>query len=440
MKSREKIFGVALSISVICVSISSDTGEIACALENIQTASLSELASTAEDMESIFDACDNLVISEDFALALPDGFSQVYEYITSTPIDVDMKEYYDDFIEMFECLFPNHELNDDYLFYTGGSSELIYDETGKIVQDFNKVEDWYEKLASGEEGRVNFLYDETWLRDMTEWQSPVCLELSNPIGFGYAVINKGKTVELNGARVYDEAIQAERYPLLESYDPCDWLEYVGAYSPDSRESFMLLDKETSIYEAVNFFEEYINALPCPDNANMCTVVTDVEVYVVTENVYGYYFLTTKEYQGLPFDHMRSGTQHSEFSDYTTTGGNAFMVESDDVDVVYGYYRQQDVVEERAFDEIVTAEAASRIISEKLTDSVVFEVEKMELVYTEMPGKTDDGTVDVENPSSTVSSAWKFTLYNPNDDLNYVCYIDAVDGDDFRYYKTPGNQE
>lgn len=71
-----------------------------------------------------------------------------------------------------------------FWFYIGWNSELKYDDNGNIAQNFNKVSDWYNKLIDGEEGRVNFLYDETWFRDMTEWKEPVCFEVGNPIGVG----------------------------------------------------------------------------------------------------------------------------------------------------------------------------------------------------------------------------------------------------------------
>ena len=47
----------------------------------------------------------------------------------------------------------------------------------------NKVEENYDKLISDDEGRVFFIYDETWYRNIKEWNSPVCLEIGNPMGY-----------------------------------------------------------------------------------------------------------------------------------------------------------------------------------------------------------------------------------------------------------------
>ena len=117
-----------------------------------------------------------------------------------------------------------------------------------------------------------------------------------------------------------------------------------------------------------------------------------------------------------------------------------MVESDDVDVVYGYYANQYITSETAYKEIIPFEKACQIISEKMTDIVVFEVQRAELIYSEIMGKISDGYVDVENPTSSVSPTWKFTLHNPNDIYDYICYVDAVDGENFRYYRTPSEVE
>ena len=86
-----------------------------------------------------------------------------------------------------------------------------------------------------------------------------------------------------------KALKAERYATLDSYNPIDYLTYIATYAPDSKESYKLLDKEIPINEAVDFYEHYINGLPYPRDKNFKTVVISVEVYKVTDNVYGYYF-------------------------------------------------------------------------------------------------------------------------------------------------------
>lgn len=394
---------------------------------------ISIISSDDNEIEQIVNSCSNLNASQSIYVNVPET-AAVYSYTSFIPTDISMESYYTEFLEMFEYLFPEHGLDENYFIYNSGK----YADDGNCI--YNEVNEWYDELISGEEGRVNFIYDETWFFDMTEWKSPVCLELGNPIGYGYAVINHGKTVELSNSKVFDADLNSERYPLLEGYDPADWLEYVGTYSPDSTESFRLLDGEIPINEAAAFFEEYINSLPYPDKSNTGTRVIEVDVLKVTEDIYGYYFLTTMEYQGILFDYMRSGTSHSEFNDYTSLGGNAFMLESSGVDIVYGYYRLQTMESVSSYDSIISFEEAISKISEKLSDNVEFEVQRIDFVYTQKPNKTSEGYIDIENYSAIVEPAWKFTLYNPNDSLTYVCYVDAKDGENFRYYKTPDSMK
>lgn len=59
---------------------------------------------------------------------------------------------------------------------------------------------------------------------------------------------------------------------------------------------------------------------------------------------------------------------------------------------------------------------------------------IELIYTTEPAKDSSGYIDTENQSSKIEPSWRLTLYNPKDQLAYVCYVDAIDGGNFRYYK------
>lgn len=409
--------------------------------EEIEMTSLNHISVSSEEVREVIKLYSDFKVSDDLCIDIPSDMTEVSEYKADYSMDVDMKDYDREFMEMYEYLFPGHPLDDNYLFYYGGSSDVVYDDnTGEIIQDYNKVKDWRDKIISGKEGKVNYLYDETWHRDMAKWKPSVCLEIGNPVGYGYAIINKGRTVELSNSKVYDDMLQVYRYPVLESYDPVDCLEYIATYSPDSTKKYKLADKKIPICDAVRFFEKYINSLPYPKQKNARTVVVDVDVYQVNKKTYGYNFLTTKEYQGVRFDYMRAGESsgYYGFDDYSSLSGSAFMVESKDVDILYGYYQSENTEEETNYQEIVTLKSALTTIREKLTDYVDFAVQKIEMVYTQKYSKTEEGYIDNENMSAEIAPAWKITLNNPNDALTYICYIDAVDGGNFRYCTTPTN--
>lgn len=421
---------VVVSTLTGCAESNSSSYSETVDLKEIYASDLSELKQETKELS-------NLSISDDAIVIVPDA-SNIYEYTTSLPQEIDMTEYDSEFRQMFEYLFTDHNINEDYLLYMGGSSRLDYDDNGNIITNYNHVNEWKDSIISGKEGRVSYLYDETWNMDKTIWNNEICFEIGNPIGYGYAVVNKGVTVKECEHKVYDDKLAQERYPILESYDPSDWLEYIATYSPDSTESYPLLNGEISISKAVEFFEKYINSIPYPSDPNTKTRVVEVEVYKISSSVYGYYFLTTMEFQGLYFDHMRSGVEHSEFNDYISIGGNAFMALTDDVDVIYGYYRKQNINSVASFKKIIPIQKALQSISGSLSNAVVFDLKRIELVYTQKPSKDKNGYIALENNDIFVSPAWKISLYNPNDNYDYICYVDAKDGNNFRYYKTPAN--
>lgn len=404
--------------------------------EVIENASPIEVSSLSKgEVEEIINAAPNMHASDHLYLNVPQT-AILAHYITSAPVEPvqSFETDYNQFLTMFEYLFPNHVLDSDYLFYFGGSSQLRY-EDGVLVQDFKRVKDCYDDLMADKEGEVGLLYDETWVENPTEWNDFVCFETGTPTGYGFTVINKGKAEEISGT-IWSEKSGYGFYPIMESYDPAGYFERVASYSPKSTVSYRLLDKEVPINEAVEFFEQYINHLPYPQEANLTTKVVAVDVLKLNHDTYGYYFLTAQGLHDIPFDHIRSGTSHSDF-DYSFGTGNAFIVESNDVDVVYGYFCQQLIHSPRVCQTCISLEEAIGLISKSLTQYVDFEVQNIELIYSIKYITTEQGYVDTASGSPRIiAPAWKFTLFNANDSLTYVCYVDAEDGSNFRYYTSP----
>ena len=71
--------------------------------------------------------------------------------------------------------------------------------------------------------------------------------------------------------------------------------------------------------------------------------------------------------------------------------------------------------------------------EEMTELVKFDVEKIEFLYRQKYITTDEGYIDVDNgaPYEAVP-AWKFTLFNPNDNKYYATYVYAESGE-FDYF-------
>ncbi len=396
--------------------------------------SISQLQTVTSESTTFFNNIPNLTAVEDLQLLLPSNINEVYSYISNPSQEYNMEKYYNDFVDLFSYLFPNHKMNNDYFLYWGGSSRLEYNNEGNITKNLNRVQDNYGKLINGDEGRVYFIYDESWFQDFSDWNSQVCLESGNPMGYGFITINKGMTIELGNIRNTDPATNKSIYPRLESFNPSEYLEKIGSYSPDSTESFKLSDKEMKIVDAVAVYEQYINSLPYPEEKNCNTVVRSVDVYKVTNDIYGFYFNTNKEYKGVQFDYMPNETLHSEYDGYTTYWGFGFMVKSDDVDIVGAAYSLGNACDVEIYKDVIGLEYAANIIGNKMSNNVVFEVESVELVYTSVPKTDENGFIDVEDQSFSNTPSWKFTMKNPNDKLTYVAYVNAADGENFRYYK------
>lgn len=403
---------------------------------------LSELSVTPDYAREIINGTSNLTAAENMIIDLPDNISEIYTFRTDQVIgSVDMQEYCKEFMELFKYIYPDHELDKNILLYMGGSSQIEYDDNGVLIKDYNKVADNYDKVMNGEEGNAFFLYDESRSYDsQSEWDSPVCLYTANPIGYGGLTISRGKTVEVYGEKLHHPYEDKYEYPRLFSFDPANWsFGFIGSYMPDSTESFKLSDKEIPINEAVAFFEEYVNALPYPKEKNCRTVVKTVDVYRIKDDIYGYYFNTYYKYLGMKFDYLKNGTvfpgdSPEDGNHYSSAWGYSFMVKSDEVDIVDGVWSLLDAKNSTAYKEVYPFKNAVKKISEKLTQEVQFEVQEIELVYVGIYDKDEAGFINIETYGCSFHPEWKLTMSNPNDDLTYVCYVNALDGENFRYYK------
>lgn len=390
-----------------------------------QTLTVSELTRDTDTLKSIVNSCENLVASDEMEVVIPE-IDSIYTFNAEFTEQQDFQTQYAQFCQLFQSLYDDYVMNEDYLFYT-----REYSDSYEEFTDYPTVKDNFDNLNSGNESCNSLFYDETWYRDMTEWTSPVSLSIGKSMEYDTIAFNRGKAVELGGKV---EGI----YPCLDCYSPYDSFECIGTYSPDSTEKFQLSDKEIAVCDAVEFYENYINSLSYPAEPTMQMKVQEVNVLAISENTYGYAFIVTKEYCDLTFDYIRTShnTNYKGCENYNCIYLIGFMVESDEVDIGSALYRTQ--ITDKTEIGVVPVETAIEKVSTELSDYVKFEVSSIELVYTRIPEKTPEGYIDVETPSASVAPAWKLTIYNPNDQLYYCCYVDAADSGNFRYYTNKGN--
>ncbi len=396
---------------------------------------VSFLTLSKDEIRQQINAQPNLKCSENLYINIPESAS-VYKFSTYgvhvPQFDYPAERYRKDFEALFKYLFPDREINVDHLKY---SKYMGYDyEKGDYITDEGYVKD-KEALPDG----VGFIYNE--MPERTEnWSYPVYIELANEIGCGSGIVNKGESAYLAGKTVYDDMedkwVSSDTFNTLYEFEPRFFFESVGKYSPQSEKSFPLLDGEMKICDAVDFFENYINNAPISTGLqrNMRTRVYNVEVLRVNDT-YGYYFTTQPQFQGVNFEPVVYGSMSSY--GYNPMGGEAFMIRCGDVDYIHCFYGNAWTFNVELCADIVSIETAIKNISDKLTDAVTFDVNSIEFVYVQQFDKDEQGHINVNTYEADITSAWRITAGNLNDSRTYICYVDAIDGGNFRYYTTPG---
>lgn len=397
---------------------------------------LTLLTASKEDIAQMINAQPNMVCAENLYLNIPQSAS-VYnfcEYATHVSQFIySAEQYTSDFMATFEYFFPDRELNMDYLQYRKYLG--YYDNAPHFDEGYVKDN---ENLPDG----VKFTYNEM-PEEVSEWpsSSPIYMELVNEIGAGSGIINKGEAVQFVGKKRYEwqseSIVSSDVYNKLSSFSHFDYFDVVATYSPQSEESFNLLDGEVRICDAVKFVEDYLNNAPISTGLtrNMRTSVYKVQVMKLDENTYGYYFQTCAQFMGVNFEPavLGSGSNY----DYYGSIGEAFMIRSDDVDYINSFWGTSWTFDIENCSSVVPVETAIENISQKMSSSVTFEVDTVEFVYVEYYKTDENGYIDVDLYEGHVSPAWRITMHNPNDGYEYMCYVDAVDGGNFRYYRRVG---
>ncbi len=374
---------------------------------------------TKEEVKEMIEKNGNLKVNDGFFYALvPKTVDHVSEFVTGLACQLQPKEELEEFKTVFKYLFPNHELDENCLYYYNGYDDV--DNTLAVNEAFfplsnKEVYDTY--MAGGYvHGGLTFMaYTEAW----SKREESVCLFYRSPFGNDYCVFNKGVLqkydAELNGKTTYS----ASDIVSVRDY------EGVKRLPPDSEEKFKLLDdKEISVKDAVKFFEDYIVSIPVASKHSGYNIhVDEVNVYRLPDNEhYIYFFRNSREFDNIPFtfwDGTGTGNDEPDLSE-------GLMAVTDDVDWVYAPYNANEAFDEKRYTEFIPFEEAVKTISEKLTDYVDFKVTRAELMY-KVSERIYWGSIIGEN-FERARPVWKLTLENPNDDVTYVAYLDALTGD------------
>lgn len=389
-----------------------------------------------EEIRKLIDEQPNFKSAENLYINIPESAS-LYEYHTYSvhvpQFEYPSAQFLEDFEAAFKYLFPDREINTEYLKY---DKYLGFDsETGSIseigfVKDADEVPD-----------EITLTYDE--MPERTEvWTSPVYMEIPYEIGAGGGVMDKGEAAYIAGKvdrDLYGNVVPSDTYNQLNSFGAASFFPEVGMYTPQSEKSFKLLDGEMKICDAVKFVEDYINNIPISTGLvrNVQTSVYNVYVLRLGEDTYGYYFMTQPSFRGVIGNPAISGSYSGENIYDAGHFGYALMVRRDDVDCIKGICGSDWTFDVNVCKEVIPVETAIKAVSEKLTQSVTFEVISVDLVYVGEFDKDEQGYVNIDTYDAARKPAWRITAGNLNDNRTYICFVEAAGDGKFSYYSTPG---
>ena len=385
---------------------------------------------TNAEVREIIGNLPNFKAADDMTSYVPkkaDHVSEFYNYASDyLPPEEGLREFY----ALYKYLLPGYEFDESALYLHGRASDADDNFFHPYFENYDAIMNG--TLIPGERAKL-IIYDEgKYEKKRALSENSAYFMIRTPFGNDLCVFNKG-VINREAARIYGESGYSAKEILsfgrsrMFNGEYSGYFDYVGTYSPDSGEVFPLLDKEISIKDAVDFFEDYINTLPCAITPTYRIHVNFVNVYKAEEGLYCYAYITSREYDGIPFDYTISGTHVSRGGDM----GVGAMIKSGDVDWIYGCFRAMHAEEETQYTEFIPFTDAVKKASEKMTGYVNFDVTDARLVYCS--GASEKVGDTFGDYRYKVYPMWRISLYNPNDGLDYTCYVNALDGG-FEYYK------
>lgn len=384
---------------------------------------------TKEEVREIIDKYPNLkMIDKYFYVSVPKEIDHLCEFYNGSAYQLTPEKELEEFRSVFKYLFPDHEFDENCLYAHARFDDEDPNEQDifKIIYHSLKNKDNYNAYMNGTLGNQEVVHNLVYTEEQFPCENSVSLHFRSPFGNDWCVFNKGVcnrfTTSLRGE---DKYYAYEQFRLGAPDADLDIkFEAVGAYPPDSEETFKLLDdKKISIKDAVSFFENYIASLPSLEEPVFGIHVNEVNVYKLDDEHYGFEFINSRIYDGIHFNYVWDGSVIDGLNRDMSYG---IMVESDDVDHIYALFKAWRAYDEVRHTEFVPFEEAVKTVSEKMTGYVGFEVMRAELIFRE---KSNAGAGDkVGETRYPTYPSWKLTLYNPNDNIRYVAYVNALTGE------------
>lgn len=385
---------------------------------------------TDEEAISIIQENTSFLVADTFVSNAPKSMSHFSSFTVGYRPRQDNASFYEDFKNTFEYIFPDEIFYDDCFFYCGENSNVQYDEQGNLISTCKTVKESYDKIINGEENVQLFFYTPHFDSDQkSQAENNIFIEFTSPVGSDLSNFNRGVLADY-----YYTQNGGENDVFLETFGPWFFGKSICTLEPDSGAEYMLTDGNTvKVRDAVEFFEEYVNSIPLAHKSSMDMKVVEVEVIELTGDKYAYQFNTTHALDSILFDSITNGSIMRGGEGYSYFMGHGSMVTSNEVDYLYGMARTLVVYDEQVHTEGISFAEALKTVEDGLSDNVSFKITRAEFVYSPMQVK--DPNVPPEENLRETKASWKITLYNTNDSRLYTCYVDAIDGGNFRYYSS-----
>lgn len=379
---------------------------------------------TSDEAREIIERNSNLKVSSDyFYVSAPKTIDHLCEFTYGTSYQLEPEKELEEFKRIFKYLFPSHELDENCLYAYAVVKDENTEEQDLFKTHFHSLKnsDNLDAYLDGTLGDPDLMRHLMYTEEQFPREDSVSLFYRSPFGNDYCVFNKGVCNRLTANQNGEDKYYA--YEQFRLNDSDFGFEFVGSYPPDSEETFMLLDKEISIKDAVLFFENYVASIPVSEEPIFGIHVNNVDVYRLDEEHYGFEFINSRIYDGIHFNFVWDGCSIDGLNRDMSYG---IMVQSSDVDHIYAPFSAYKAYDETQYSQFVPFEEAVITVSEKMTDYVGFEVTRAELIYRYKPN-TGAG-INVGETLYPVYPSWKLTMLNPNDNFTYVAYVNALTGE------------
>lgn len=357
-------------------------------------------------------------------LSLSDEIGDIYELEVAARDDVYSQS---EAVEIFEryvrSTFSDSEYADNkdhyrFLVPYGETPESYFNDEGVLVHPGIYESDHLDKIRSGEIKIDSLLFqtdtDEVHSEDEYFWWFP-----------------DGSGVKMNRGNCM-RRVEKER--RIAGWMPRDDYSVTDVYSLPNGKNFSLEDGKITIDEAAAFCEGYFaNDAAFTKDTDANLKVFKASVLKIDDETDAFLFFLTPSYNSIPFDSLNTEGMVSEFSDgnkYSFNSSEALMTRSGGVEYCYlnGLNNKVTAIRDKMTD-VISLKKAAQILSEKMTGYAVFEVNDISFVYCNKQAEEKDAP-------SEASPSWRFSLYNPNDSMRYMVYVNAADGHCF-YYRYKG---